>query len=40
MLLSRVIDGFMAQTGDEIGNSSSSDFNLARAGMVVLIYQI
>ena len=30
----RVIDGFMAQTGDvKFGNSSSSDFNLARAGM-------
>ena len=31
----RVIDGFMAQTGDvKFGNSSSSDFNLQRAGMV------
>ena len=30
----RVIDGFMAQTGDvRFGNSSSSDFNLQRAGM-------
>ena len=30
----RVIDGFMAQTGDvKFGNSSSSDFNLDRAGM-------
>tara|TARA_Y100000389_G_scaffold73536_1_gene70177 strand:+ start:48 stop:608 length:561 start_codon:yes stop_codon:yes gene_type:complete len=30
----RVIDGFMAQTGDvKFGNSNSSDFNLARAGM-------
>ena len=30
----RVIDGFMAQTGDvKFGNSESSDFNLARAGM-------
>ena len=30
----RVIDGFMAQTGDvKFGNSSSSDFNLQRAGM-------
>ena len=30
----RVIDGFMAQTGDvKFGNSSSSVFNLARAGM-------
>ena len=29
----RVIDGFMAQTGDvKFGNSSSSDFNLQRAG--------
>jgi len=30
----RVIDGFMAQTGDvRFGNLSSSDFNLQRAGM-------
>ena len=30
----RVIDGFMAQTGDvKFGNSSSADFNLARVGM-------
>ena len=30
----RVIDGFMAQTGDvKFGNSLSSDFNLSRAGM-------
>ena len=30
----RVIDGFMAQTGDvKFGNSNSSDFNLSRAGM-------
>ena len=30
----RVIDGFMAQTGDvKFGNSSSSDFDLKRAGM-------
>ncbi len=30
----RVIDGFMAQTGDvKFGNSSNSDFNLQRAGM-------
>ena len=30
----RVIDGFMAQTGDvKFGNSSSNDFNLQRAGM-------
>ena len=29
----RVIDGFMAQTGDvEFGNSKSSSFNLDRAG--------
>ena len=30
----RVIDGFMAQTGDvHFGNSSSESFNLSRAGM-------
>ena len=30
----RVLDGFMAQTGDvKFGNSNSSDFNLSRAGM-------
>ena len=30
----RVIDGFMAQTGDvKFGNSSSSDFDLKKAGM-------
>ena len=30
----RVIDGFMAQTGDvQFGNSSSQSFNLSRAGM-------
>ena len=30
----RVIDGFMAQTGDvRFGNSSSNDFDLKRAGM-------
>ena len=30
----RVIDGFMAQTGDvKFGNSSSPDFDLKRAGM-------
>ena len=30
----RVIDGFMAQTGDvKFGNSSSSEFNLKMAGM-------
>jgi cyclophilin family peptidyl-prolyl cis-trans isomerase len=30
----RVIDGFMAQTGDvQFGNSSSEEFNLSRAGM-------
>ena len=29
----RVIDGFMAQTGDvKFGNSNSADFNLSRAG--------
>ena len=37
----RVIDGFMAQTGDvKFGNSSSNDFNLRMAGMGGLIYQI
>ena len=30
----RVIDGFMAQTGDvQFGNSESKEFNLSRAGM-------
>ena len=30
----RVIDGFMAQTGDvKFGNASSPDYNLSRAGM-------
>ena len=30
----RVIDGFMAQTGDvKFGNSGTSEFNLSRAGM-------
>ena len=30
----RVIDGFMAQTGDvQFGNSSNNSFNLQRAGM-------
>ena len=30
----RVIDGFMAQTGDvKFGSSNSDDFNLSRAGM-------
>ena len=30
----RVIDGFMAQTGDvQFGNSQSENFNLSRAGM-------
>jgi len=30
----RVIDGFMAQTGDvKFGNSSNNDYNLSRAGM-------
>ena len=34
LVFHRVIDGFMAQTGDvKFGNSSSSDFNLQRAGM-------
>ena len=37
----RVIDGFMAQTGDvKFGNSSSSDFNLKMAGMGGSIYKI
>ena len=35
----RVIDGFMAQTGDvKFGNSSSKDFDLSRAGMGCLLY--
>ena len=30
----RVIDGFMAQTGDvKFGNSSNEEYNLSRAGM-------
>ena len=34
VVVHRVIDGFMAQTGDvKFGNSSSNDFNLSRAGM-------
>ena len=34
MVFHRVIDGFMAQTGDvKFGNSSSKDFDLSRAGM-------
>ena len=37
----RVIDGFMAQTGDvQFGSSESKDFDLKRAGMVGLIYPI
>ena len=33
----RVIDGFMAQTGDvKFGNSSSNDFNLRMAGICLL----
>ena len=33
MVFHRVIDGFMAQTGDvKFGNSSNSDFNLSLAG--------
>ena len=36
----RVIDGFMAQTGDvKFGNSSSPDFNLSLAGTGVQICQ-
>mgnify|MGYP000361108371 CR=1 FL=1 len=34
VIFHRVIEGFMAQTGDvKFGNSSSSDFNLRMAGM-------
>ena len=34
MVFHRVIDGFMAQTGDvKFGNSSSKDFDLRRAGI-------
>ena len=34
VLFHRVIDGFMAQTGDvKFGNSSSKDFDLRRAGI-------
>ena len=37
----RVIDGFMAQTGDvQFGNSSNDNFELRRAGRVILIYLI
>ena len=37
----RVIDGFMAQTGDvKFGNSSSATFDLNRAGMGGRICQI
>ena len=36
----RVIDGFMAQSGDvKFGNSNNPDFNLS-LGLEVLIYQI
>ena len=34
MVFHRVIDGFMAQTGDvKFGNSGDNNFNLQRAGM-------
>ena len=34
VIFHRVIDGFMAQTGDvKFGSSNSDDFNLSRAGM-------
>ena len=34
VIFHRVIDGFMAQTGDvQFGNSDSKEFNLSRAGM-------
>ena len=34
IIFHRVIEGFMAQTGDvKFGNSSNDDFNLKRAGM-------
>ena len=34
VIFHRVIEGFMAQTGDvKFGNSASDDFNLSRAGM-------
>ena len=37
----RVIDGFMAQTGDvKFGNSGSGDYDLRRAGMGDQIYLI
>ena len=37
----RVIDGFMAQTGDvQFGNSSSDNFDLRKAGMGGQIYLI
>ena len=37
----RVIDGFMAQTGDvKFGNSSNSEFDLNRAGMGGSIFLI
>ena len=40
-LFFRVIDGFMAQTGDvKFGNSNSSDFNMSLLEQEVLTYQI
>ena len=37
----RVIDGFMAQTGDvKFGNSSSKDFDLRRAGIGLSLIHI
>ena len=37
----RVIDGFMAQTGDvKFGNSESKDFDLRRAGMGLSLIHI
>ena len=36
----RVIDGFMAQTGDVKFDSNSPEFNLSLAGMVDLTYRI
>ena len=37
----RVIDGFMAQTGDvKFGNTNDPNFNLSLAAQVVLIFQI
>ena len=41
VVFNRVIDGFMAQTGDvKFGNSESNDFDLRRAGMEVQTYLI